>query len=213
MASRRSLLKVLLLGDSGVGKTSLLERFINRKFSAMYKATIGADFLTRELEVDGKIVTLQIWDTAGQERFQSLGTSFYRGSDCCILVYDVTVAKTFDNIDVWLNEFLLQSQISNPDSFPFVLLGNKIDQAADRAVSQQAAKRWCQQHGDVTMLETSAKEAINVEKAFQAAAKAAIQAQQPSSPYTIVPERDNDRITIREAPPRTQHASSDSCPC
>jgi Ras-related protein Rab-7A len=87
--NRRTLLKVILLGDSGVGKTSLLERFITNRFSLMYKATIGADFMTKEITLEqNKVVTLQLWDTAGQERFQSLGTSFFRGADCCILVYD-----------------------------------------------------------------------------------------------------------------------------
>lgn len=86
MASRKkTLLKVIILGDSSVGKTSLMNQYVNRKFSNQYKATIGADFLTKELTVDDRTVTMQIWDTAGQERFQSLGVAFYRGADCCVL--------------------------------------------------------------------------------------------------------------------------------
>ena len=80
--------KVILLGESGVGKTCLLDRFVNRHFSAQHKATIGADFLFHEMDVDGTPVSMQIWDTAGQERFASLNTSYYRGADCCILVFD-----------------------------------------------------------------------------------------------------------------------------
>lgn len=86
MASRKKvLLKVIILGDSSVGKTSLMNQYVNRKFSNQYKATIGADFLTKEVTVDDRSVTMQIWDTAGQERFQSLGVAFYRGADCCVL--------------------------------------------------------------------------------------------------------------------------------
>lgn len=86
MASRKKvLLKVIILGDSSVGKTSLMNQYVNRKFSNQYKATIGADFLTKEVTVDDRTVTMQIWDTAGQERFQSLGVAFYRGADCCVL--------------------------------------------------------------------------------------------------------------------------------
>jgi Ras-related protein Rab-7A len=78
------MLKLLLLGDAGVGKTSILKQFMNSEFSAQYKATIGSDFSSKQLDVDGKFVTLQVWDTAGQERFQSLGPLFYRGTICCI---------------------------------------------------------------------------------------------------------------------------------
>lgn len=86
MATRKKvLLKVIILGESNVGKTSLMNQYVNKKFTNQYKATIGADFLTKELIVDDRVVTMQIWDTAGQERFQSLGVAFYRGADCCVL--------------------------------------------------------------------------------------------------------------------------------
>ncbi|KNA22458.1 hypothetical protein SOVF_033980 [Spinacia oleracea] len=128
MASRRrKLLKIIILGDSGVGKTSLMNQFVNKKFSNQYKATIGADFLTKELQFEDRLFTLQIWDTAGQERFQSLGVAFYRGADCCVLTYDVNVMKSFENLNRWREEFLLQASPSDPDNFPFILLGNKID--------------------------------------------------------------------------------------
>ena len=75
-----------------------MNQYVNRKFSKQYKATIGADFLTKEVQVDDRLVTMQIWDTAGQERFQSLGVAFYRGADCCVLCYDVNTQKTFENL-------------------------------------------------------------------------------------------------------------------
>uniref|UniRef100_A0A4W6FD55 RAB7a, member RAS oncogene family n=1 Tax=Lates calcarifer TaxID=8187 RepID=A0A4W6FD55_LATCA len=128
MTSRKKvLLKVIILGDSGVGKTSLMNQYVNKKFSNQYKATIGADFLTKEVMVDDRLVTMQIWDTAGQERFQSLGVAFYRGADCCVLVFDVTAPNTFKTLDSWRDEFLIQASPRDPENFPFVVLGNKID--------------------------------------------------------------------------------------
>ena len=121
---KKVLLKVIILGDSGVGKTSLMNQYVNKKFSNQYKATIGADFLTKEVMVDDRLVTMQIWDTAGQERyvdilcrhlvmfslyrFQSHGVAFYRGADCCVLTYDVTAPNTFKSLDSWRDEFLIQ---------------------------------------------------------------------------------------------------------
>ncbi|KAJ3070592.1 Ras- protein Rab-7, partial [Quaeritorhiza haematococci] len=158
-----------------VGKTSLMNQYVNKKFSNQYKATIGADFLTKEVMVDDRLVTMQIWDTAGQERFQSLGVAFYRGADCCVLVYDVNNSKSFETLESWKDEFLLQASPRDPESFPFVVLGNKIDvEESRRQVSQKRAMAWCQR-GNIPYFETSAKEAINVEQAFQTIAKNALQ--------------------------------------
>ena len=167
-------MKVIILGDSGVGKTSLMNQYVSKKFSNQYKATIGADFLTKEVMVDDRLVTMQIWDTAGQERFQSLGVAFYRGADSCVLVFDVNLGKTFENLDSWRDEFLIQAGPRDPDNFPFVVLGNKIDLENQRAVSQKRALQWCQAKGDIPYFETSAKEAINVETAFITVAKRAL---------------------------------------
>ncbi|ELR23891.1 rasrelated protein Rab-7, putative [Acanthamoeba castellanii str. Neff] len=157
MSTRKKvLLKIIILGDSGVGKTSLMNQYVNKKFSNQYKATIGADFLTKEVMVDDKLVTLQIWDTAGQERFQSLGVAFYRGADACVLVFDVNAGPR------------------DPETFPFIVLGNKIDLESSRVVSQKRAQTWCQSKGNIPYFETSAKEAINVEQAFQTIAKNAM---------------------------------------
>lgn len=178
MASRRrKLLKIIILGDSGVGKTSLMNQFVNKKFSNQYKATIGADFLTKELQFEDRLFTLQIWDTAGQERFQSLGVAFYRGADCCVLTYDVNNMKSFENLNRWREEFLLQASPADPDNFPFVLLGNKIDLdgGSSRVVSEKKAKAWCMSKGNIPYFETSAKDGTNVEEAFQCIAKNAIQ--------------------------------------
>lgn len=173
MSRRKALLKIIILGDSGVGKTSLMNQYVNKKFSNQYKATIGADFLTKEVMVGDRLVTMQIWDTAGQERFQSLGVAFYRGADCCALCYDVTNPISFRSLDSWRDEFLIQASPRDPETFPFVVVGNKID-LDSRAVSVKRAQQWCQGKNDIPYFETSAKESINVEEAFQTIARNAL---------------------------------------
>jgi Ras-related protein Rab-7A len=190
MSSHRKkvLLKVIILGDSGVGKTSLMNQYVHKRFSNQYKATIGADFLTKEVMIDDKLVTLQIWDTAGQERFQSLGVAFYRGADSCVLCYDITDAKSFDNLESWMDEFLVHAAPRNADTFPFVVLGNKADLASSRRqVSLNKAKAWCQGKGDIPNFETSAKDATNVEQAFHTIAKNAL-AQEANQKPIFIPD-------------------------
>ncbi|KMZ56435.1 Ras-related protein Rab7 [Zostera marina] len=196
MASRkRTLLKVIVLGDSGVGKTSLMNQYVNKKFSQQYKATIGADFLTKELLIDEKLVTLQIWDTAGQERFQSLGGAFYRGADCCVLVYDVNVGRTFETMDNWHDEFLKHASPSDPTKFPFILLGNKVDvdDGNSRAISEKKANDWCVSRSNIPYFETSAKNDYNVDDAFHSVAKIALHHEtNPDTYFQVIPETLND---------------------
>jgi Ras-related protein Rab-7A len=137
-----------------VGKTSLLSRFGSGKFTGQYKATIGADFVTKEMVVNDAfgqrhLVTLQLWDTAGQERFQSLGVAFYRGADAAMLVYDIADPASLDHLDRWRVEFLNQvgtgmgAGIAGVQ-FPFVVAGNKVDKESNRRVPVQRAQEWCQ---------------------------------------------------------------------
>eukprot|EP00878_Enallax_costatus_P001655 GHUV01001807.1.p1 GENE.GHUV01001807.1~~GHUV01001807.1.p1 ORF type:complete len:207 (+),score=38.84 GHUV01001807.1:185-805(+) len=199
MATRkRKLLKVIILGDSGVGKTSLMNQYVQKKFSKEYKATIGADFLTKEIQIDDKLVTMQIWDTAGQERFQSLGVAFYRGADCCVLVYDVNSTKSFENLDTWRDEFLIQAQPRDPENFPFVVLGNKIDEddGKSRQVSEKKAKAWCSAKGNIPHYETSAKEDINVEPAFSCIARHALRNEPEEEFY--VPDTLDMNTTVQQ---------------
>ncbi|GER50373.1 RAB GTPase homolog G3F [Striga asiatica] len=147
-----------------------MNQYVNKKFSNQYKATIGADFLTKEVQFEDRLFTLQIWDTAGQERFQSLGVAFYRGADCCVLVYDVNVMKSFDNLNNWREEFLIQASPSDPENFPFV-------------VSEKKARAWCASKGNIPYFETSAKEGTNVEEAFQVIAKNALKSGEEEEIY------------------------------
>jgi Ras-related protein Rab-7A len=165
-----------------------MNRYVHSRFSNQYKATIGADFLTREVTIDQKLVTLQIWDTAGQERFQSLGVAFYRGADSCVLVFDVCESKSFDNLESWMEEFLVHAAPRNQDTFPFVVLGNQADLAdSRRQVPAAKAKAWCQEKG-IPYFETSAKDDVNVGDAFDTIATKALE-QENQQKKIFIPDK------------------------
>ncbi|XGW03408.1 hypothetical protein V3C99_014973 [Haemonchus contortus] len=155
------LFKLLLIGDSGVGKSCLLLRFADDTYTESYISTIGVDFKIRTIELDGKTIKLQIWDTAGQERFRTITSSYYRGAHGIIVVYDITDQESFNNVKQWLQE-IDRYACENVNK---LLVGNKCDLTAKRAVETQAAKEYADQLG-IPFLETSAKSSTNVEQAF-----------------------------------------------
>jgi len=163
---KKILLKVIILGDSNVGKTSLMNQYVHKRFSNQYKATIGADFLTKEIMIDDKLVTLQIWDTAGQESFRSITRSYYRGAAGALLVYDITRRETFNHLTRWLEE---ARQNAN-QSMVIMLIGNKSDLDHRRQVSKEEGEKFAAEN-NLIFLETSAKTAANVEEAFIHTAK------------------------------------------
>ena len=167
---KKKLLKIMILGNSGVGKTSLLQQYISQQFTGRYKVTLGADFLTKDITIDTEKMKLQIWDTAGQERYHSMNEAYYRGSDGCLLVYDVTDGASFDCLDKWVKTFLSHIPEYKIATFPIVLLGNKADQAK-HVITPTMAKKWCIMHNNVTFFETSAKTRQGVEEAFFTVAK------------------------------------------
>lgn len=114
-----------------------------------------------------------MWDTAGQEKFNSMGSSFYRNSECCVLVCDLTDIKSFETIDTWRQEFLTQLNPKDPEHFPFILLGNKCDKESERKVQGAKIKQYCESKGNMPYFETSAKDNVNVEKAFEEIGKLA----------------------------------------
>ncbi|XP_028302000.1 ras-related protein rab7 [Gouania willdenowi] len=166
-------LKIVLIGNSGVGKSSLINRFVYHRFTNMYRSTIGSDLLFKTVHLEDQSVTLQMWDTAGMERFQSLGPPLYRGAHCCILVFDVTSGVSFSALDGWRKEFLIQGEPENPSDFPFIVLGNKTDMR-DREVSRGKAFQWCEEIGG-DYFEVSAKADVDVEKSFLRAAQRGLQ--------------------------------------
>ncbi|XP_007565703.1 ras-related protein Rab-7a [Poecilia latipinna] len=166
-------LKTILIGNSGVGKSSVMNRYVDNRFTNMYRATIGTDFFSKAVRINGNTVTLQIWDTAGTERFQSLGTPLYRGSQCCMLVFDVTSLTSFSALEMWRKEFLVQGEPQDPEDFPFIVLGNKTD-LSNREVSRRKAMQWCEEIG-AEYFEGSAKEDLDMEKPFLRAAELGLQ--------------------------------------
>ncbi|KAL7712690.1 Ras-related protein Rab-7b [Entamoeba marina] len=184
---KRNLFKIIILGDSSVGKTSLLNQYVTKQFSSQYKATIGADFMTKDITINDQQVSLQIWDTAGHERFASFGTAFYRGADVCMLVCDVTVAESFDHLEVWKKEFISGGNPNDPESFPYVIIGNKVDcEPANRAVSSDQLRQWCTSNG-YEFFECSAKTGWNVDAAFTQAATLVAQRQKDVSSQDPLP--------------------------
>jgi len=155
------LFKLLLIGDSGVGKSCLLLRFADRKYTESYISTIGVDFKIRTIELDGKTIKLQIWDTAGQERFRTITSSYYRGAHGIIIVYDVTDQESFVNIKTWLSEIERYAS----DTVNKLLVGNKCDLTQKKVVDYETAKDFADKV-EMPFLETSAKLATNVEAAF-----------------------------------------------
>mmetsp|Transcript_100652 Transcript_100652/g.252335 ORF Transcript_100652/g.252335 Transcript_100652/m.252335 type:complete len:205 (-) Transcript_100652:81-695(-) len=156
------LFKLLLIGDSGVGKSCLLLRFADDTYTESYISTIGVDFKIRTLELDGKTVKLQIWDTAGQERFRTITSSYYRGAMGIIIVYDVTDKESFNHVVDWMKEIDKYAS----DQVNKLLIGNKSDLASKKVVQYDEAKEFADSIG-VKFMETSAKNSHNVEQAFQ----------------------------------------------
>lgn len=149
-----------------MGKTSLLGRIMKKKFVYQYKATIGADFQTREVEFPDKVIVTQVWDTAGQERYHSLGATFYKGSECCFLVYDITNLASFEALGKWRTDFLQRVDVDDPNKFPFIVIGNKSDKDG-RKVSKERARGWALGIG-AEFFEVSARDSTNVEDSFMA---------------------------------------------
>jgi len=155
------LFKLLLIGDSGVGKSCLLLRFADDTYTESYISTIGVDFKIRTIELNGKTIKLQIWDTAGQERFRTITSSYYRGAHGIIVVYDITDQVSFNNVKQWLQE-IDRYACENVNK---LLVGNKSDLTNKRVVDLNTAKEFADSLG-IPFLETSAKNATNVEQAF-----------------------------------------------
>ncbi|KAM9353369.1 RAB11a, member RAS oncogene family, like [Symphorus nematophorus] len=156
------LFKVVLIGDSGVGKSNLLSRFTRNEFNLESKSTIGVEFATRSIQVEGKTVKAQIWDTAGQERYRAITSAYYRGAVGALLVYDIAKHLTYENADRWLKE--LQDHADS--NIVIMLVGNKSDLRHLRAVPTDEAKAFAEKNG-LSFLETSALDSSNVELAFQ----------------------------------------------
>uniref|UniRef100_V9KWI7 Ras-related protein Rab-25 n=1 Tax=Callorhinchus milii TaxID=7868 RepID=V9KWI7_CALMI len=154
--------KVVLIGESGVGKSNLLSRFTRNEFNHDSRTTIGVEFSTRSVTVGGVTVKTQIWDTAGLERYRAITSAYYRGAVGALLVYDITKHLTYDHVERWLNELLDHAD----NNLVVMLVGNKCDLTELRAVPCEEAKSFADKHG-LLYMETSALDSTNVEPAFQ----------------------------------------------
>jgi len=156
------LFKIVLIGDSGVGKSNILSRFTRNEFLVESKSTIGVEFATRSIEIEKKVVKAQIWDTAGQERYRAITSAYYRGAVGALLVYDITKKETFADVEKWLTELR-----DHADSKIVIMLtGNKCDLQHLRSVSTQDAEIYAAKE-DLLFLETSALSSVNIDAAFQ----------------------------------------------
>ena len=155
------LFKLLIIGDSGVGKSSILMQYIDSVYADNYISTIGVDFKIKTIELDGKQIKLQVWDTAGQERFRTIISSYYRGAHGVILVYDITDLNSFTNLEYWLNEITTHSNTN----ISKLIIGNKCD-SQNRNVTKEEGKLFAEKN-NIDFIETSAKTAENLNEAFK----------------------------------------------
>ena len=162
-------LKILILGDSSVGKTTLLLKYVDGYFPTIYVATIGVEFKVKKINVNGIDLNLQIWDTAGQERFRGVTRNFMKGADGIIYAYDITKKSSFDSLKNWI----IQSEESTV-GFKKIIIGNKTDLESERVVSKEAFQKFCQ-NKNIQGMEVSAKNGNNVDKCFELIAKLIIE--------------------------------------
>eukprot|EP01091_Cochliopodium_minus_P018241 TRINITY_DN732_c0_g1_i1.p1 TRINITY_DN732_c0_g1~~TRINITY_DN732_c0_g1_i1.p1 ORF type:complete len:196 (-),score=52.34 TRINITY_DN732_c0_g1_i1:52-639(-) len=163
--------KILIIGDSGVGKTNIMERFTKNEFNENTKSTIGVDFSTKVMQVANKKIKIQIWDTAGQEKYSILTSSYYRGAKGCIIVYDITDMKSFESVEKWLSEI---KQIG--EQIEIILVGNKSDETEKRVVQYRQAQELAHKN-ELTFIETSAFTSSNVEDCFNSLVELIVQKQ------------------------------------
>ena len=155
--------KVILIGSSSVGKSSILQRYIQKVFNESYSCTIGVDFFMKSLDIGDKSIKLQLWDTAGTEKFRSITTGYYRGANAAFVVFDLTSKATFECLDEWIQNYY---KYSSPDSEKnVVLIGNKCDLVNRREVNEEDIEKFAN-YNNLMYFETSAKDGKNIDECF-----------------------------------------------
>ena len=160
------LLKYIIIGNSGVGKSNILLRYVHNQFNDEFKTTVGVEFGAKNIEINKKRFRIQIWDTAGQENFRSITRAYYKNSVCACIVYDITNRTSFEEIQSWLNDCKKQT----PKTIELVLVGNKNDLEKDRKVTFEEGKAYAEKN-NMIFLETSAKTGDNIKKIFEMSTK------------------------------------------
>ncbi|KAM9969029.1 hypothetical protein ACTFIW_000112 [Dictyostelium discoideum] len=176
MNQQKIMLKVITLGDSNVGKTSLFYNYMYGKF--IYHRSCSIDFCSKELMIENQHVSMMVWDTFGQERFHSLGYAYYRGANCYLLCFDIHNEKSFNNLEKWMDD---TKTYCFDESVPFILVGTKSDiPRTDKSISKERIEQWCKNIEDLGIIdkvhyfETSAKLSQNITESYNAAAKLAL---------------------------------------
>ncbi|XP_053561048.1 ras-related protein Rab-38 [Bombina bombina] len=194
------LYKILVIGDLGVGKTSIIKRYVHQNFSPHYRATIGVDFALKVINWDtDTVVRLQLWDIAGQERFGNMTRVYYREAVGAFIVFDVTRPATFEAVTKWKEDLDSKLTLSNGSPVSAVLLANKCDQGKD-GLQNNGTKmdQFCKEHGFVGWYETSAKENINIDEASRCLVKHIIASEsdlmQPSESDVVKPQINSSKI-------------------
>ena len=155
-------LKLIVIGDSGVGKTNIIQRYVTDTFSTDTKATVGVEFFTKSFRVNNDIVKLEIWDTAGQERYKSITSAYYKGSRGALIVYDISRTATFDDVEKWMAE--VKEKVRG--SLKMLIIGNKSDLKDERKISIETALDKAKSL-NIPLMETSALDSTNIKKAFE----------------------------------------------
>ena len=153
--------KIVLIGDSSVGKTNIFSKYLNDEFDPDSKATVGVEFGTKDFKIENKLVKVQIWDTAGQERYRSITNAYYKGAKGCLLVYDITNKFSFESLDRWLDEL----KNNGDGDISIILVGNKNDLESERVISLEEGKKKAEFH-KMAFIETSALNGNNIQQAF-----------------------------------------------
>ncbi|XP_029361663.1 ras-related protein Rab-7L1 [Echeneis naucrates] len=192
------LLKILIIGDGNVGKSSFVHRYVNGQFNKMYKMTVGVDFSVKLLQwTDKEKVRLQLWDVAGQERFISMTRIYYKGALGCVMMFDVGSLSSFLSCRLWKQDLDNKAMLPNGASIPCILLANKAD-LAERAVSSENIDSFSRANGFVTWMETSVKENRNVGESMRRLVqeilmvKSSLDLDQPGPEDTVHPHQDSD---------------------
>eukprot|EP01028_Stygiella_incarcerata_P006659 TRINITY_DN2714_c0_g1_i1.p1 TRINITY_DN2714_c0_g1~~TRINITY_DN2714_c0_g1_i1.p1 ORF type:complete len:205 (+),score=50.60 TRINITY_DN2714_c0_g1_i1:84-698(+) len=193
--------KLLLIGDTCVGKSSLLLQYTSKSFQETFMMTIGVEYRVNVVEIEGKQYTLQIWDTAGQERFRSITNAYYRGAQGVMLVYDVTNRKTFEQVGQWMKNIKERAA----ENVCKILIANKCDLEEERKVSTYEGKDLAEQFG-VPFMETSAKTGENVDESFLMLARMVIEA-------GIVPSQEtkSSAVSLSKGTEREKKKKKDKC--
>ncbi|XP_022202556.1 ras-related protein Rab-13 [Nilaparvata lugens] len=189
MAESNTTYKVLVLGDSNVGKTCLVHRYCDETYYDTYTATIGIDYKQKIITVDGARVKLQIWDTAGQERFRTLTTAYYRGAMGILLMYDVTRIESFNNLSHWMHDI---KEYASP-GVVIVLAGNKCDEVSQRTIAYDSGQKMAEYY-DMPFFEVSCKRDINIGEAFLTLAR--LIRDNLSRQKESAPDKEQERFTL-----------------